>query len=234
MLEHLRMGPLKKTKVPNDSEDLPIPPPPPPLQPLQSRQTAIEPSNHPTVVVKGNGTIQNNNDEVDNSCISVTINETRKKSLKEIPNGVVNLMECEKKFDPKKRYSIGNGDLRVNGKSRELSPSTRMTQQRKLSADMRLRGSNNHLHDEYVMRRPVRLKSLTTNFEVYDSLHTKATDVSTLLYTLFNSFFFLFIFYSFRVFHFPHVLNVFQRSIKQNFTCDNEPDLWLNICHINK
>lgn len=196
MLEHLRMGPLKKAKVPieNDDTNTTQAPSAPSHQStttsvagatattttMMTTTTTERASDNAAMLARGNGAVQSNYDETDNSRISVVINETRKKSLRDIPNGMVNLMECEKKFDPRKRYSIGNGDLRVNGKSRELSPTpTRIIQQRKLSADMRLRGSNNQLSEDYVLRRPVRLRSLTTNFEVYDSLHTKALDVST-------------------------------------------------------
>lgn len=98
--------------------------------------------------------------------------DLRKKSLKEIPGGMINIIEHDKAFDPRKRYSIGNGDVRLNGKSVK-------NQQRKLSADMRLRGSNSQLSDEHFARRPVRLRNMTSNFEVYDSLHIKAVDVST-------------------------------------------------------
>lgn len=192
MLEHLRMGPLKRTKNTTDSDDNGQ------NQPDQEKQHQQQPQQYQqkpsttmdllnsmrsSVVIKGNGTLSNNDDDVDNSRISVAIDETtqRKKSLKDIPNGgIANMIENDKKFDPRKRYSIGNGDVRLNGKSRELSPLPRtVQQQRKLSADMRLRGSNNQLTDEYLMRRPVRLRSMCTNFEVYDSLHTKAIDVST-------------------------------------------------------
>lgn len=142
--------------------------------------------------IRVNQKTSNNNDndaddELDNIKVCVPINEIRKKSLKDMPNGTISLLECEKKFDPKKRYSIGNGDLRNGGKSYELTPSSR-SMQRKLSADMRLRGSNSQLHEEYVIRRPVRLKSMTTNFEVYDSLHVRAVDVSTnIFFSLFLS-----------------------------------------------
>lgn len=198
MLEHLRMGPLKRTKNTSDSDnngqkqpDQEQQPPQQQQQSTQEKQQQQKPSTtmdslnsmRLSVVIKDNGTLWNNDDEVDNSRISVVIDETtqRKKSLKDIPNGgdIANMIEYNKKFDSQKRYSIGNGDLRLNGKSRELSPSARtVQQQRKLSADMRLRGSNNQLTDEYLIRRPVRLRSMCTNFEVYDSLHTKAIDVS--------------------------------------------------------
>lgn len=110
---------------------------------------------------------------------NIVVSEVRKKSLKEVPSETVTLIDCGKKYDARKRYSIGNGELRVNGKTREVSPTARMSQQRKLSADMRLR-SGNYAGEDYVARRPVRLKCMMNNLEVYDSLHTKAGNVSIL------------------------------------------------------
>lgn len=118
---------------------------------------------------------------------NIVVSEVRKKSLKEIPNGTVSLIDCGKKYDVRKRYSIGNGELRVNGKTREVSPTARVAQQRKLSADMRLR-SGNHGGEDYIARRPVRLKCMMNNLEVYDSLHTKAGNVSNLfVHSIFNA-----------------------------------------------
>lgn len=214
MLEHLRVGPLKRIKVPSESSDdgqqkqqqdqQQQQQPPQQGQPSSTTTSAAaaaittfdELSGTSSMNARGNGSVVSCSDEVDNNRrVSVLINDTRKKSLKEIPNGVVGIIDAEKKFDPRKRYSISNGDLRSNGKGRELSPATmKQQQQRKLSADMRLRGSNNQLTDDYLLRRPVRLRSLCTNFEVYDSLHTKALDVSSHLikfYVLFASFFYL-------------------------------------------
>lgn len=193
MLEHLRVGPLKRIKTPSESnddgqqkqqqEDEEQP------QQQQSQQqqqgqpsttTANELSGTSSSMnARGNGSVVSCSDEVDNRRVSVLINDTRKKSLREIPNGVVGIIEAEKKFDPRKRYSISNGDLRANGKGRELSPATLKQPQRKLSADMRFRGSNNLLTDDYLLRRPVRLRTVGTNYEVYDSLHTKGLDVSS-------------------------------------------------------
>lgn len=187
MLEHLR-APLKRIKVPNDGDDG--------GQKQQQQQQASQqkpeqpstaPDSSSSTNAKGNGAILTSADEADNSRVSVVINDTRKKSLKEFPNGVVGIIDAEKKYDPRKRYSISNGDLRVNNKARELSPATMKQQQRKLSADMRLRGSNSQLTDDYLLRRPVRLRSMCTNFEVYDSLHTKAMDVSIHLNSIFDS-----------------------------------------------
>lgn len=112
---------------------------------------------------------------------NIVVSEVRKKSLKDIPNGTAKLIDCGKKFDTRKRCSIGNGELKVNGKTREVSPTARVSQQRKLSADMRLRSANYNVNDDYVIRRPVRLKCMTTNLEVYDSLHTKAGNVSLVI-----------------------------------------------------
>lgn len=190
MLEHLRVGPLKRIKVPSESSDDGQQKQQQDQPPQQGSSTTTtiatttstfdELSGTSSMNARGNGSVVTCSDEVDNRRgISVVINDTRKKSLKEIPNGVVGIIDGEKKFDPRKRYSISNGDLRANGKGRELSPAPMKQQQRKLSADMRLRGSNNQLTDDYLLRRPVRLRSLCTNFEVYDSLHTKALDVSS-------------------------------------------------------
>lgn len=186
MLEHLRMRPLKKTKTtaandnnPTSTSSFTLATSTKSLTMSTNSSDTID--DNPGTFIKGNRENQkrhndNDDDDVDNVKVSVTINETRKISLKEIPNGTLGLLECEKNFDPKKRYSIGNGDLR-NGKSYELSLTPR-SMQRKLSADMRLRGSNNQLNDDYAIRRPVRLRSMATNFEVYDSLHVRAIDVS--------------------------------------------------------
>lgn len=206
MLEHLRVGPLKRIKVPNDSSDDSGQQKQQQEQQQQQQQPKSDQPSTAAVVdvvsststmnARGNGAVvSGSSDEIDNSRVSVVINDLRKKSLKEIPNGgVVGIIDAEKKFDPRKRYSISNGDLRVNGKGRELSPAAMKQQQRKLSADMRLRGSNNQLTDDYLLRRPVRLRSICSNFEVYDSLHTKAMDVSIAHLTLnfqFCKYFFL-------------------------------------------
>lgn len=118
---------------------------------------------------------------------NIAVSEVRKKSLKDVPNGTDKLIDCGKKTDTRKRYSIGNGELRVNGKTREVSPTTRMAQQRKLSADMRLRSGIHNAGDEYVGRRPVRLKCMMNNLEVYDSLHTKAVSILAINYYLRHS-----------------------------------------------
>lgn len=189
MLEHLRVGPLKRI-MPNDGDDGGQQKQPEQQLQQQPQQEGKQPSTaldsySSTMNAKGNGAILTSVDEVDNSRVSVVISDTRKKSLKEIPNGVVGILDTERKFDSRKRYSISNGDLRIDGKARELSPAaTIKQQQRKLSADMRLRGSNSQLTDDYLLRRPVRLRSMCTNFEVYDSLHTKAMDVSTFKFKL--------------------------------------------------
>lgn len=108
-------------------------------------------------------------------------------------------------FDPKKRCSIPavsapTGAVATNGDHpgppiqsssssqrprRDLSPSAGVRHMtRKMSQDMRMlpRGSNANLSDEAFelarIRRPVKVKSILTNFETYDSLHAKATEVS--------------------------------------------------------
>lgn len=163
MLEHLRVLPLKRNKSPSDSERSAH------TKENQSKEDQASTASDS----KGNGSVMTSTEEVDR--VSVVINETRKKSLKEVPNGVA---DYEKKHDVRKRYSISNGDLRSNGRTRELSPATSKQQQRKLSADMRVRGSNSQLTDDYLQRRPVRLKHIGTKLEAYDSLHAKSIDVS--------------------------------------------------------
>lgn len=185
MLEHLRVGPLKRVKATTDndvvnaaSSTINQQEQPTQIQIANvSSNSAIGPTTATTLSMKGNGRIPHHSDDVDNKRISVVINETRKRSLKDMPNGVANLIESERKFDPRKRYSISNGDIR-DGKSRELSPAPRTLQQRKLSADMRVRCSASQFTDDYLIRRPIRLKSMSTNYETYDSLHVKAIDVS--------------------------------------------------------
>lgn len=228
MLEHLRVGPLKRNKVPSESSDDGQQKQQQDQQQSQQQSSQQgQPSSTRTTIAttttasatitfdelsgtssmnaRGNGSVVTCSDEVDNRRgVSVLINDTRKKSLREIPNGVVGIIDGEKKFDPRKRYSISNGDLRANGKGRELSPATMKQPQRKLSADMRLRGSNNQLTDDYLLRRPVRLKTVSTNFEAYDSLHTKALDVSSHLIkfhvpftSFYLPFYFVFVFWCF-------------------------------------
>lgn len=126
---------------------------------------------------KGDKENINTNDERHEN---IVVSEVRKKSLKDVPNGTEKLIDCGTKYDTRKRYSIGNGELRVNGKTREVSPTARLAQNRKLSADMRLRSGAYNVGDEYVSRRPVRLKCMMNNLEVYDTLHTKAGNVSIL------------------------------------------------------
>lgn len=202
MLEHLRVGPLKRTKSPADSDAALATSPAnrheeqqKPDQAAATAATTATTTVPPAVASKdagvgtatalmcrGNGRLPHGSgDDVDNKRISVVINETRKRSLKDLPNGVSALIDADRKFDARKRYSISNGDLRGgsgDGKSRELSPAPRAIQQRKLSADMRIRCNANQFSDDYLIRRPIRLKSLSTNYEVYDSLHVKAIDVS--------------------------------------------------------
>lgn len=164
MLEHLRLNQLKKLK--NESQSV--------LSTSQTSNSSDDKKKTTRINDEndfGKNTIEKPLDENLNLRSKNGSNELRKKSLKEIPGGMINIIEHDKAFDPRKRYSIGNGDVRLNGKSTK-------NQQRKLSADMRLRGSNSQLNDEHFARRPVRLRNMTSNFEIYDSLHTKAVDVS--------------------------------------------------------
>lgn len=120
--------------------------------------------------------VNNTNEERHENIVVTEV--ARKKSLRDVPDATGQLIDGNKKYEGRKRYSIGNGELRVNGKTREVSPTARMAQQRKLSADMRLRTGNYNMGEDYIIRRPVRLKSMSNNLETYDSLHTKAGYVS--------------------------------------------------------
>lgn len=180
MLEHLRVGPLKRAKSPGDSDATGgAGASSATQQEKPTDQTTIDSLDTATAFpFKDNGSISRSGDDVYNKRVSVVINETRKRSLKDMPNGVSNLIDSERKLDPRKRYSISNGDMRGDGKSRELSPSTRTIQQRKLSADMRIRGTVNQFNDDYLLRRPIRLKNMGSTTETHDTLHVQAIDVS--------------------------------------------------------
>lgn len=203
MLEHLRMGPRKKTKT----------------------------SNVVTNECDGTSTTGSNDNRKDgdkdkinvccsdingqiimlNTCDSIDdnqkLNQQTNRSIESqtVTNHIDPLNGLQ--FDPRKRYSVpaatiqylhhssaagpncgattggqvANGTVRKS--SRELSPIPR-NMQRKLSADMRFRGgSNSHLDDDgheslRYLRRPVKLRSMATKAETYDTLHTKAYDVS--------------------------------------------------------
>lgn len=86
----------------------------------------------------------------------------------------------------KKRHSIsvhGNGDIKTKS-GRELSPSTRPSP-RKLSQDMRFRGINGEDGNQ-IQIRPVKLKSMCTRAESYDTLHCRgAVQVSDFLSNIF-------------------------------------------------
>ncbi len=168
MLEHLKMG-GKKSKVSNGNHD--------PVDPNQ-------------VYKDSNGV-----DEVDK--ISVVINDVKK-----VKNHINNKdgVNCvgqtsDEKFDPRKRYSVpggqnqntvsvkhGNGDVQHCSANKELLASPR-NMPRKLSQDLR-RGINFPLDDGFdcsKYRKPVKLKSMISHYETYDSLHTKASEVSLYL-----------------------------------------------------
>lgn len=187
MLEHLRVGPLKRSKSPGDIDATGDAGASSGAQQKKPSDQATNESLDAATAFqfKDNGSISRGGDDVDNKRISVVINETRKRSLKDMPNGVSTLIDSERKLDPRKRYSISNGDMRGDGKSRELSPSTRSIQQRKLSADMRIRGNVSQFSDDYLLRRPIRLKNLASTTEAHDTLHVQAIDVSNFWYFFF-------------------------------------------------
>lgn len=98
---------------------------------------------------------------------STTLNVETK--IETIPqNGTLGTFDTNKK-----RHSIsvhGNGDIKMKS-GRELSPSTRSSQ-RKLSQDMRFRGVNGE-DGSQIQIRPVKLKSMCTRAESYDTLHCR-------------------------------------------------------------
>lgn len=141
MLDHLRLGPLKKSTKGIESENA-------------------------AASANGNGC-----DATDKVCVVINDSKT---------------IDSDLNFDPKKRYSIpapngGSENGECRHRSRELSPAHPRGSQRKMSQDLRFKGSSNHINDEAelaLIRRPIKLKDTTTFFETYDSLHTEAVDVS--------------------------------------------------------
>lgn len=142
VLEHLKMSHLKKS------------PKLPPSLPSVANINLDETDNRTLVNHNGNNS-------------SITLNVESK--IETIPqNGSLGTFDSNKK-----RHSIsvhGNGDIKMKG-GRELSPSTR-TGQRKLSQDMRFRGSNGEDCGP-IQIRPVKLKSMCTRAETYDTLHCR-------------------------------------------------------------
>lgn len=171
MLEHLKMG-GKKSKVSNGNHD-----------------------NVDQLYKDSNGL-----DEVDK--ISVVINDVKKAknyfNNKDGPNCVGHA--SDEKFDPRKRFSVpggqnqnavtvkhGNGDIQHCSGNKELLASPR-NMPRKLSQDLR-RGINFPVDDGFECskyRKPVKLKSMISHYETYDSLYTKALEVSCLIEFLYK------------------------------------------------
>lgn len=184
VLDHLRLGPLKKS--PKDSienevaESVTSAAAPPPSDVTTTATAAV-------IKVNGNGY-----DVVDKISVVVINDEVEQKNAVKVTGLTMGSLE---KFDPKKRYSIPapngggnhhqhheNGATDPRHRSRELSPAAPRNMQRKLSQDLRFRGSNTHINEDAFelarLKRPVKLKSMTSTFETYDSLHTKAVEVS--------------------------------------------------------
>lgn len=164
MLEHLKMG-GKKSKVSNGN---------------------LDPADQNQLYKDSNGV-----DEVDK--ISVVINDVKKtKNHVNHKDSGSNCDASDEKFDPRKRFSVpggqnqssvtvkhGNGDVQHCSGNKELLASPR-NMPRKLSQDLR-RGINFPMDDGFdcsKYRKPVKLKSMISHYETYDSLHTKAIEVS--------------------------------------------------------
>lgn len=143
VLEHLKMSHLKKSSK--------VPASLPSVAGLSLDET------------DNNRTLLNHNGN--NSSTTLTI-ESKIETISQ--NGSLVAFESNKK-----RHSIsvhGNGDIKMKS-GRELSPSTRSSQ-RKLSQDMRFRGINGE-DGTPIQIRPVKLKSMCTKAESYDTLHCR-------------------------------------------------------------
>lgn len=164
MLEHLKMG-GKKSKVSNGN-----------LDSVDQNQLYKD---------------SNGVDEVDK--VGVVVNDVKKtKNHVHHKDGCANCDGSDEKFDPRKRFSVsggqnlnsvtvkhGNGEVQHFSAGKELLASPR-NMQRKLSQDLR-RGINFPTDDGFECskyRKPVKLKSMISHYETYDSLHTKAIEVS--------------------------------------------------------
>lgn len=178
MLEHLKMG-GKKTKVANGNHDS-----------ADQTQSFKE---------------SNGLDEVDK--INVVINDVKKKNHCNNKDGSNCVGQTShEKFDPRKRFSVpggqnqsaiavkhGNGDVQHCSGNKDLLASPR-NMPRKLSQDLR-RGINFPMDEGFdcsKYRKPVKLKSMISHYETYDSLHTKALEVSFYFAVLLFHFFFYF------------------------------------------
>lgn len=197
VLEHLRIGcSLKKSAAP----------PTPPSTVTAAGDIEPIPSNNKS---ENNAVVANNSkalskingntcDEIDKSICAAVVNNHVSRDINHKFNQIgksemsptmlcTNNDVCdERNFNLKKRFSIpggpqqlhANGDLR--SKNRDLSPVPR-NMPRKLSQDLRFRGSNSQLNDDGIesrIRRPIKVKHLTSNYETYDTLHAKAVEVS--------------------------------------------------------
>jgi hypothetical protein len=206
MLEHLKMGSLIKTRPPSNENDSILPPA------LQSNDNTNHLTN--TIDVKdcnndttNTETILANNHLISkiNRSVSIEQKHQHHKSNEQIynstltPNITANHLTNNhttndtkstidlSKFDPRKRYSVSVGHS--NGSARELSPSNGRSGYRKLSQDIRLKGTANSLLDPddplsmgkpTTVIKPMKLKSMLTKAETYDTMHCKALEVSTL------------------------------------------------------
>lgn len=193
VLEHLRIGCSLKKSTPATTTTTTTGDP----EPLASKSENVIANNTKSMSkINGNTTC----DEIDKSISAVnnvshhvSRGDLNRKLSQINKNEMSPVMLCanndvcdERNFNPKKRFSIpggpqqlqANGDLR--NKNRDLSPVPR-NMPRKLSQDLRFRGSNSQLNDDGIesrIRRPIKVKHLTSNYETYDTLHAKAVEVS--------------------------------------------------------
>lgn len=187
MLEHLRLGPFIKAVRPPTSNNNSSPEEDTSAKCTIVLQTSESPTMNGTNGYKG--TTSSSGDEVDHINVVVTDEDD---DAKHVGNRRVLQVSSEVTFDPKKRFSIpagvigsdanGGGDIGRPKANRELVPNSPRNMQRKMSQDLRFRGSNCQLIDDggyeaARIRRPVKLKSILSEYETYDSLHAKAMEV---------------------------------------------------------
>lgn len=203
MLEHLRLGPFIKAVRPptsnnnsspeEDSGKCTI------VQQTTTTTTINEPSSLPMMTMNGgmngnNGTASSSGDDELDHINVVVVTTDEDVDTKQLGNRrVLQVNSDAAQFDPKKRFSIPAGVIgaaeanggemgRHNRSNRELVPIPPRNMQRKMSQDLRFRGSNCQLNDDggyeaARIRRPVKLKSILSEYETYDSLHSKAMEV---------------------------------------------------------
>lgn len=197
VLEHLRIGCSLKKAAPQPSAATGA------AVPSVSAETEALHGKSDNVIANNSKSFRHNGsacDEVDkmvslstgNNVAHYGTHDVNRKVIQVSRNDVAPIMLCassdvadDRNFNPKKRFSIpggpqlqGNGDVR--NRNRDLSPVPR-NMPRKLSQDLRFRGSNSHLNDDGFdskIRRPIKVKHLTSSYETYDTLHVKAVDVS--------------------------------------------------------